>query len=144
MDGIIGAQYQGLIDATQILDDIEYGIRSIKECGSNWHCTGIHGAQLHRAAAAAALLLDSSTQTILNAGASSSQGTKYRLLDARKIARETLKESKQALKDFGAGGKRQLRLALASDGEMSELAQERRARFIRDLNHDTAAELIAA
>lgn len=141
MDGIIGAQYQGLIDAAQIADDIDYALRSIKTCGGSWGCTGIHAGQLYRGCAAAGLLLDSDAQTILNSGKFE---CKTKLLAAKKIAAECLKESRQALKDFGAGGKRQLRLALASDGEMSELAQERRARFIRDLNHDTAAELIAA
>lgn len=110
---------QWKIEATQLLDDITYGLKSIKVCGGEDCCTGVHAGQLYRACEAAALFLDSTADGILHSRSShcglSYRDTEARLREAKKIAAETLKETKQAAKDFGFGTARQLRLGLAAE-----------------------------
>jgi hypothetical protein len=71
-----------------------------------------------RAAAAAALFLDSTTDGVLY----SNVGTLAKLREAKKIAAETLKETKAAAKDYGYGTARQLKLGLSVAGDTHEYA----------------------
>lgn len=100
---------QHRIEAQQLLDDIDYGLRSIKACGSALHCTGLHAGQLSRACDAAALFLDSTGESIYYA-----QDTALRLREAKAIARETLAETKAIIREE-IGTVRQLRLAIAAE-----------------------------
>lgn len=102
---------QHRIEAQQLLDDIEYGLRSIKVCGSALHCTGVHAGQLDRACEAAALFLDREPSAIRHS--QGGHGTRERLLEAKKIAAETLKETKAVIREE-IGTATQLRLAIAA------------------------------
>lgn len=108
---------QHRIEAQQLLDDIEYGLRSIKACSGSRYCTGVHAAQLDRASSAAALFLDLEAETVRFAGNDFHRdATAERLREAKTIARETLAETKLAMKQFGWTGARQLRLGIAEQG----------------------------
>lgn len=37
---------QSQIETQQLLDDVEYALRSIKTCGSTHSCGGVHAGQL--------------------------------------------------------------------------------------------------
>jgi hypothetical protein len=103
MDLTLGSAQAALqlrIDAQQLLDSIEYGLRSIRACGGERYCTGIHAGQLAAAKAAAASI-----------GCAE-------LRDAKAEAAGLLKAAKADLKAIG--GVRQLRLALeAHDYELT-------------------------
>lgn len=110
---------QEKIDISQWLDDIKYGLRSIKTCGGERYCTGVHAAQLYRASAAAAIVLDSTAENVYHSSTYENgiRNTAAKLREARDIFRECLKETKAELKAIG--GIKQLRLAL--DGHTYEL-----------------------
>lgn len=113
------AMLQGQIETQQLLDDVEYALRSIEMCGGTHSCVGVHAGQLHRGAAAAAMVLDCTTDTVLYS--QGGHGTVDRLREAKAIYRETLKESKATVKLFGS--RAQLRLALAGEaGEQLAVA----------------------
>lgn len=121
---------QEKIDISQWLDDIEFGLRSIKACNGALYCTNIHAAQLYRAASAAGVVLDRTAETIVASdglieyeeGGRTRRGfnVEGRLKQARAIFRECLAETKAELKAIG--GVRQLRLALESGGHDYALA----------------------
>lgn len=108
---------QSQIETQQLLDDVEYALRSIKTCGSTHSCGGVHAGQLHRGAAAAAKVLDCEAATVLYA--QGGHGTAAKLREAKGILRETLAETKAIVKGFGK--RSQLRLALAGE-ECEQLA----------------------
>ena len=112
MSGATWLQHR--IEAQQLLEDIDYALRSIRECGSaNYVGKGVHFYQLERGCEAAALFLDSTATAVRYAGGG--HGCKARLLEAKKIAAETLKETKAIIREqFGTA--RQLRLAIAAEG----------------------------
>lgn len=113
---------QEKIDITQWLDDIEYGLRSVKACGGERYCTGVHAAQLYRASAAAAIVLDSTAENVFHSSTyhNGIRNTAGKLREARDIFRECLRETKAELKAIG--GVKQLRLALESGGHDYALA----------------------
>jgi hypothetical protein len=97
---------QNWIDAKERADTLDYGLRSIKACGTEHACTGAHGAQLVRAKYEASRIL---------------RGTEdqWHAMDAHWI-REALRRAREELKSAAAakksiGGIRQLRLAIAAE-----------------------------
>ena len=100
---------QARIDAQQILDTIEYGLRSIRACGGAMYCTGVHAGQLERARQEAAGI--GYTVRYLN-GAADAGMIAVELREAKAAARELLAECKADVKAIGTV--RQLRLALAA------------------------------
>lgn len=109
---------QSQIETQQLLDDVEYALRSIKTCGSTHSCVGVHAGQLHRGAAAAAKVLGCETATVLYS--QGGHGTVDKLREAKGILRETLAETKAIVKGFGK--RSQLRLALAGEECGQQLA----------------------
>lgn len=96
---------QDRIDAQQRFDAIDYALRSIKTCGGERHCVGVHAGQLSRGCFAAARILG--REAIYADGSSAA----YWLRHAKGEAREELEAAKAAVKQLG--NVRQLRLALA-------------------------------
>lgn len=101
---------QRCIAAQQDAEDIDYGLRSIKECGGRWYCTGIHAGQVAKASAVAARLLGVETAAVLHAAGG--HGCAAKLREAKALARDALKEAQAAKKELG--GIKQIRLALAA------------------------------
>lgn len=97
---------QRRIEAQQQLDTIEYGLRSIKTCGSEYsaRCYEAHACQLAEACKAGAQVLG---REAIHADGSSAT---YWLKVAKRKAYEELVAAKAAVKEFG--NVRQLRLAL--------------------------------
>lgn len=104
--------YQAKIETVQLLDDVEYALRSIKVCGSAHSCVGVHGGQLVRGCAAAAQVLDSTTDGVMYSGGGHNVTMKLR--EAKAILRECVKDTNDRLREMG--GVKQLRLAIAAAG----------------------------
>lgn len=100
------ALFQSKIDTAQLLDEIEYALRSIKACGSAHYCTGPHAGQLARGCAAAGEFLDLTADTILYS--QGGHGTAARLREAKTIAKATLAETNAAIKACGTLAQRRL------------------------------------
>lgn len=96
---------QSWIDAQQDLDAIEYGLRSIKTCGSAW-ATGPHAGQIARAESAAEKILGKSMSKY-------HPGYTWDLQQAKRKARLSRDEARAGKKALG--GIRQLRLALRDE-----------------------------
>lgn len=115
---------QWKIEATELRDAIDYALRSIKACGGDRYCTGIHAGQLYRGCEAAALFLDYATADgiLYSADETGRCNTKARLTDALKIARETLAETDAILKAQGTLAQRRMLLADAMADDTHEMA----------------------
>lgn len=100
---------QDRIDAQQALDAIEYGLRSIKACGSPATCTGPHAGQL----AEARRIAESYGLTISGQNDPWSGATAASLRTAKAELKALLADITAELKALG--GIRQLRMTFAAE-----------------------------
>lgn len=96
---MIATTIQATITAQQQLDDIEYGLRSIKACRGIFFCTGIHGGQVAKAAAAAAQVLGVEYAEVRYS--QGEHGCPAKLREAKKIAQGELANAKARKRAVG-------------------------------------------